>query len=528
MKEKLNNQLRTFLIAMSFPVLFSSGCSKIEDRVAMSSYPHKTIMDADKLRDDFLESFAQYFDSRDLEYTGMESLLNDEEIAKIVDYSKTTCECDFEWNHDVSELKKKWRENSLQFLEKNVLFQSAFCDYGERDSDLFHAQVEFEIALNRVVDDFIVQASNDIDEDMCRFQSLSLVFGDLSDSLLGEYRHKHNNTIIVLDYKKILDYAEYNRLDVTDAFTSVLSHEFNHSRQAICEDRSGLGQEYVDFSYCPYAVSFLLESSAESARYNMNDVSVYEDDMYTYSYEREMEALLFLLAVCHEDAELKDYYNSIFDTDLEEFYQFFECETEEEIYNLYKIIGSMDATVGRNDRLDREKIKTFADAEAFIGYNYKINIFHSILSDMVHYTCNHSDFSLEDNLALFKITKVAILDGAYCITENDNGELERVYDSQFVTAFRESENMYYTFLSLYYQTDVSEMTQIEEDYVNAVIHTTKQLSVDEYSSSRYLSEATSLLDRFPLLEPVFKAFDVSPYSYDRFIEHNPNVYEKKK
>ena len=84
MKEKLNNKLRTFLIAMSFPVLFSSGCSKIEDRVAMSSYPHKTIMDADKLRDDFLESFAQYFDSRDLEYTGMESLL----------YGFLSCICD--------------------------------------------------------------------------------------------------------------------------------------------------------------------------------------------------------------------------------------------------------------------------------------------------------------------------------------------------------------------------------------------------------------------------------------------------
>ncbi len=525
MKEKLNNKLRTFLIAMSFPVLFSSGCSKIHERVAMPSYIHKSFMDVNKLRDNFLESFAEYFDSIDLEYTAMESLLNDEDIAEIIDYSKTTCECNFEWNHDVSELKKKWRENSIQFLEKNVLFQSAFCDYGESDSDLFHAQVDFEIALDRVVDDLISHVSNDIDEDMCRFETLSLVFNDLPDSLLGRYNIKDN--VVFLDYKKIFEYSKCNSFDSVDSFADVLSHELNHSRQIICEERSQLGQRYDDFSYSKYVCSFIIESSAESAKYNMNDIS-FNDEVYTYSYERKMESLLFLLAVCHENSDLKDYYDSIFDTDLEEFYQFFGCETEEEVYNLYKIIGSMDASLGRNSRLDRKEIKTVGDAKALIGYNYKINIFHSILSDMVRYTCNHSDFSLEDNLTLFKIAKVAVLDGAYNVVVNKSGELERIYDSQFVTSFKESEDMYYMFLSLYYQTDVSEMIQMEEDYVDSVINTAQSFSVDQYSSPRYLSEATSLLDRFPLLVPMFKGFYVSPYEYEGFIERNQNVYEKKK
>lgn len=521
MKERLQKKLRAFLIGMSFPVLFSSGCSKIEERAMIISSIHKNVVNVDRLRDDLFSSFSQYFTSNDLEYTGLESLLTDEEIADVIECSKTTSKCDFVWDGDIEKVKGAVRTNSSEFLKEHEGFSSAFCEVSGNDFDLFQCQIWFETAFDQVIDDLVANSSGDISEDICKFQTLSIVFGEIEGNLSTMGFYQDNTNTIVLCYKSIMEVCEYTGESFSAFLTRVLSHELNHTRQIICEDRLQKGQQYKEICCKTDDISLVTEASAESAFYNVNDGSL-NKDYFIYSYERKYEALLFLFAVCNENAEVEDYYNSIFDTDLEKFYEFLGCDSEEDIYSFYKILGSMDAALGRNSDLD-SSFETIGDTKRFIGYNYKVNLFHHILSDMIDYTCNHSDFSLEENLALFKIVRTVLCDSSYTVNE----ESERIYDPAFVTSFKVSEDMYYSFLSIYYQTSISQMEQLEETYVNEMMDRISRLSVTGDDTS-YQPGDTLFLERFPLLEPVFRATDVMAYDYDFFVENNDTIYAKKK
>lgn len=527
MKKKLKQKLRMFLIGVSFPILFSSGCEKTEKAARIFSPIHLACIDADMLRNEF---FKSYFTSSDLENTVMEILLSDEEIAEIISLSQTISECDYQWDGNVENLKEKIKDNSVCFLEKNDEFESAFCDYMS-DYDLFYIQVEFETAFDRAIDDFVAHASGNINEDLCKFQTLNVVFGEIPDhsSTLGYYQDDTNT--IVLCYQSIMDAYQYVNDTFSNFLTHILSHEFNHVRQLICEDRLQKGQQYKDICYKEDVLSFAIEASAESALYNTNDISFDETStIYSYPVERKYEALFFLFAICNEKAEIKDYYNAIFDTDLDELYEFLGCETKEDVYDFYRIWSSIDASLGRNPDLVNldSSIETVGEAEKFVGYTYKIILFHHILLDMMNYTNSNSDFSLEDNLTLFKIVRTVLLSDSYTISRGVSGELDRIYDDEFVSLFKNSEDMYYMFLSSYYQTDHLEISQIEENYVNGVMDAVNTFCVDKQKKYSYFSEVTSLLDRFSLLEPIFKATNVSHYDYDAFVEHNSIVYGKKR
>ena len=477
-------------------------------------------IDASKLRDSLFMAFEHYFDSNDLEYTGLDSLLTDEEIAEVIGQSKTTTQCEYDWDGDIEKVKETIKNNSIKFLKEHSEFESAFYEVGENNYDLFNRQIEFENAFDEVMNDFVVHSSNNISEDICKFQTLHIVYGEVegNSSIMGYYDDDTNT--IVLCYQSMMEACKYLQEPISVFLTHILSHELNHVRQIICEDRQQEGQQYKDVCYID-DVSFIIESSAESALYNVSDCLLNKDN-FTYSFEREFESLFFLFAVCNEEAEIRDYYNAIFDANLEELYEFLGCDSEEDIYSFYNFLGSIDGTLGRNRNLD-SGIETIGDAEEFIKYNYKLNLFHYILSDMVDYTCSHSDFTLEDNLTLFKIVRAVLCDGSYMI----NDEIQRVYDLDFVSLFKEAEDIYYVFLSMYYQTDIVDMKEIEESYANGMVDKISYLFNTE-QNSLYYSDVTSFLKQFPLLKPVFIASDVDSYTYERFVIENEAVYKKKK
>lgn len=519
MKEKLEKQLRAFLVGMSVPVLFSSGCIKFPRGAKVVSPLHLEQLNTDTLRNKFFEYCFISNNGEDV----TASLFSDEEIARVINCSETTSECSYEWDGDVENLKDTIKENSILFLEEHDEFESAFCDY-ESDYDLFHTQVKFEAIFDRVIDDFVSHTDENMNEDICKFQTLSIVFGEIENnsSTMGYYQVDTNS--IVLCYQSIMEACQYTNDTPSDFFTHILSHELNHARQLICEDRLQKGQQYQDVCYKDDVLSFIIESSAESALYNVDDAS-FEDEMYPD--ERKYEALFFLFAICNEKADIQDYYDAIFDVNLEELYQFLGCDTEDDIYTFYRILSSIDASLGRDsDLVDLDSsIQTVGDAERFIGYRYKINLFTHILADMVDYTSRNSSFSLEENLALFKIVRTVLSADSYTLSRNDDGELERVYDLEFVSSFKNFEDMYYMFLSSFYQVDVLELERIEENYTNDIMDAVNTFCVDDKSTYK---DMPSLLERFPLLEPIFKAVDVSSYDYERFVENNENVYTKKK
>lgn len=176
--------------------------------------------------------------------------------------------------------------------------------------------------------------------------------------------------------------------------------------------------------YEKWYFSTLLESAAESEIYNKKKYSeklVSKKD-FNYSKEREKESLLLLLGICRDNVSLEDYYNAIYDSNLSSFYNFFDANTKEKIYDLYKIIYSIDAASLNNElglNLQKEISKNFSEMslEYLVGYGYRIDILKKVLKNMANYTVNNPDFSLEENVVLFDIVKNLITSNAYTVTK---------------------------------------------------------------------------------------------------------------
>lgn len=497
MEERLKKKVRAFLLGMAFPILISSG---------------STEFNTEDLKESMLNSAKHYFISNDMEYTPYEFLLpSDEVIDKIIEASKTTKECSFIWDGDIEQLKETIKNNSIQFLEHYRGESAFYC--AESDVKLKKIQLAFEKALDEALVNFVLTASNNINEDVCRLQKVVIIFEDIEDNYRGTYSYKDNK--IILNKKYFFEFYDSftSASDYVDFILETLIHELNHARQYACEDRMQANQKCVNVF--PY-IDFAKESSATSAIYNVENGQF---PHYTYTKERECEALLFLYAICNEDICCEDYYNAIFDSNLEEFYKFLGCKSDEDIYSIYKILGSMETAVGRNQILDGIAAE---EIERALEYKYKINIYHHVLSNMIDYTYNHTDFSLEDNLALFKIVKYLICCHSYEKEETPTGDLKRIYDKEFVTSFKNAEDIYFRFLCTYYHTNLYEIAQMD-DYVNGYVSTFGYLS----KSNPYFEHVKALVDRFPLLDAIFKDINATLDDYYTLIEYNTDIYDEK-
>ena len=117
-----------------------------------------------------------------------------------------------------------------------------------------------------------------------------------------------------------------------------------------------------------------------------------------------------------ENRTVNQYYDAIFDSDLEQFYYYFGLETEEDYLDFYHILYAIDSSYGRTsflfDYYDKSSISGNESKEA-IGYAYRNDIFNKVLADMVEYTESHNDFSWKENLALFYTVKLIVLNHAH-------------------------------------------------------------------------------------------------------------------
>ena len=112
-----------------------------------------------------------------------------------------------------------------------------------------------------------------------------------------------------------------------------------------------------------------MESSAESYLKNKvyNDSILYSDYDYNYYFERMDEAFILLLGLCHEGGDIDNYYNSIFESDLDKFYEFCGAETEKEKLQVNNILYSIDSRYARSD-LGRTTTTAKENKENFMKY----------------------------------------------------------------------------------------------------------------------------------------------------------------
>ena len=530
---------------LTFSTLFSllfSGCNANVNLGDNSKTYNSTANSNDvkndcKGNDNF--NYVNYFNSLDVEYKQFDASLSNQEILNIVNQSNVNKECTFFFDENVIELKDKIKDNSQNFCLANTEYTSIFLE----DSDnkkLKKIKDCCVTVFDAIIDKFIEEATNDLDEDICHMQTLSIVLGDTSSlsnekdnnkfnfsSNIIEASYLDDKNVIIIDYQSCLDvYNEKSLSDVIDSLSFTLEHELNHCRARMCSCREDYNQ-FKSIDYNPPYVSFLSEAFAESSLYNYNNdydidyILSHVDYVYDYAYieERKEESLLLLLALFNEDASINDYYNAIYDTDFKELYDFFQLKTEEDFIDFYNILFYIDASIGRNsvifDYFGKNNIK-INKAKKVIGCSHRNEIFNRTLSNLVKYTEEHNSFSFEENIVLFNFIKYTILDGAYYVKKGNNDDYISIFDKDFSNNFWNSNIKYIEFLCSHYEMEFDDVVAYDSEISQYGIFYDEQLE--------------RLAKRFPLIKSILIISDYyfSSDLNEEFIENNSFSYKRIK
>ncbi len=539
--EKNRKKIATLMLALSLlmtsctrddEVVFSVEAEDIPDfdkptelneiefeQITQSILVEKTIDELQNISVDY-----RYFDAYPTE---------DEIDAYIANVSlETVCLMEQELNDE--EMYRQIYKNTQEKLQQSSEYSNPF------------ENEEFCQALKKALSQ-IMHEENNIIEDGHRLSESSILFinhfteeGDIKtveanirpitlfrnekEFIIGEYREEDNMIIL---YKDGIDtYYNYFVYDGSyesyyTIFLSTLLHEMNHLRESICDCRIEQGAITTrGIDYDGEYVPSLSESSCESSLYIMDldpykNQKVYDD--YSYSYERKSEMYLMFLALFNENAKSEDYYHAMFDTDLNELYNFFHLETREDIYDFYRIMYTMDTLNFRTTLAEQFNAENIRDQ---IGETYRVAIIKRTLIDMIKYTEKHPEFTLEENILLYQIIKNYLTDEAngYSIATSPSGfeYYAKTYDADFLKSIEEIDTIYLTFLRDYYHVSSEEIEALKTDNLEREYYYLSY-GINDLGEHTGLSNTYSLLERFPILKNIMTKYELPYSAYDTYM-----------
>ncbi len=526
---------RKTLLFMLAIMLSNTACSNMNDKTSSYEYEEdvylKRELTEEELRQIKIDNFRSFFMNFEPTYKNEKYLITDKEIEKIINDNKNNEQCHFEWNGSIDDLMNIIENNSTKYVKQHPEYKNYFDLYDESTS--FDDKMIFMYAFSSTINSFFEHSSNDINEDIHRMQTLKIVVDNSEnkdeDNILGSYDELENLIIININNNISLvskDQEDYVS-DIEKILKKTLEHELNHTRQKKCEcfnmSNDNLNLDNPDY------VSFLVESSAESAIYNLDEYSETDNLYYTYIEERKAESLLFLMNIT-EDKDINEYYNAIFDSDMTAFCHFFNANNDQQIKDLYKIIYIMDAKFGRNDFIDKYYNKnipeelTYNDIKKLVGFPERTEIFRISLLNLLNYSENNNSFSLKDHLIIFSIIKnVIILDiNIFDDNESDNmiypGESKK-YDSLFSNEIITLENKYREYLCYKYNISNQEIDDMTIGIQSYLLDVGNFISNDFDQCNSNIIEIKQLFERFPLLKPILFSDRYNSYDYDIFLDN---------
>ncbi len=410
-----------------------------EDKVLASSFNYN------------INEVRDYFKNQ--EYLSTDNIDKDK-IQQIYNYEKK--DCPFIFNGNVSSLINKIKQNSLTYAQSNPQYNYLFSDSmmqvfpsddyteslqkiyeqykdellkdGKYDYEL-QGQLIFNIALEYIIYNLVLNSTNDLNEDLCKIQNLAIVEGSCNKEdevvptfTLGIYNSDTNVIVIDYEYNKIATFLSNFSLKpasfelfkaMTDKVIATLSHELNHARQEMCEHRK-IEQDHTLFNYIVRVndKSYLykpiyFETSAESDLYNYEILVQNEDDNHfnhSYVYEREDESLLFLLTIFN-NKPIDDYYDAIFDLDIKKFYDFFDCHNITDYEEIYRILQTFNNIYRENREIEKYNNQDYL--------HFKLEIFTKTLDNFIKYIELNPNFTYEEQIFLYGIIREVIIDNAY-------------------------------------------------------------------------------------------------------------------
>lgn len=490
--------------------------------------------------------YLDYFDNITYTYNGEEFYLSDKELDNIIEIGNTT-----KWvNHDnvstdAYQVFESIKRNSDALLSKRDDLQSCFID---DDNDNQNFKIFFEGTLYHILSSYCTNETNDLKEDFCKFNDLAICCGDLNkildsddveSGLLGYYDEKTN--AIILDTKGIYElcdilytwygYGEHSYANLYDVIMSTLTHEMNHARQHSCDCRINAGQEYSNIGFYNEYVPGILESSAESSIYNIQDyLSEYilECNSYDFTYksERDFECFIILLGLLHNDTE--DYYNSIYDSNINKLYEFTGCENREDIKRLYHILYNIDGLMVRNDLIfdiGGDSVNSY-DIERLVGNEFSIEVLNIFTEDLIRYISSHNDISDLDSMILFIMAENLSLNHTSYIEYEEGESALTKYDQDLVNDINDTRIHFENFIKDYYGLTDDELYLINLR-ASSVLNSKEEFLYDvcDEETIKYREKLDSLIERFPLISAIFDGSKSNSFTYQLVYSINGIDYE---
>lgn len=539
-----NFKRRLIALSLALSMLNASGCSKSNNKSDnnMSSASTSTsvwdeIPDIETeekeigitvKNDKDLSEIVSRYKSLIMAYNGVypysEYYLTHEEFLSVLENSTSSITCPRSYQElDVFELSMKIYENYKRAVESQEIIEllaSKGIDVSLDDINY----IGLEPVLGDSLHNIFKNATNNINEDICLLEDIVVV---VSSKTIGDFCGIWfpDINVVCLNYPVIEEEAIKHEISVYDYSVITLSHELEHVRQTKCEHR--MRNKWNDLNYLGSCVTFMMEASAESSLYNLKidkDYSRKTNYDYTYSQERQLEANLLLLGITNESVD--GYYNAILDSDLEALFQYFGLTTLEEQETFYKILYAFDTISQRTDlvpSVHEGPYISIGELEAYGGYGCYTDVFKLALENLMEYTHNNPEFTLQDNLALFNIIRNLIVSGKYYFQKDENGETIKdenghfitLYDEDFVTSILGLEKTYLEFLSEYYDIPYDEVCSLLDDAVD--INLSRATGSDACIFT-YDFDSNSVFAKYPVLKSIIYTNYLSYYAHSAFLE----------
>ncbi len=472
------------------------------------------------------ELYYKYFDSYKVKYNHLVGLAHNDDVKnfkKIVN-SKTTCNYVFTGTSD--DMLELIKNNTNDYIEKYSLDDYGYINVLDYNHDSLK---KYERSLNEISDALEMEINkliehsftNDTMEDLCKMQNLIVLadpfnkkYSKDSENTYGDYSDKDNRIVIHLDPifkgKDVTETGDFELLTIA----RVLTHEINHMRECICDDRKEKGQINDKIIYDKYTdqVTTLIETAAESAIYD-EDNSLFSSDYCTrnydcYAYERTFENELLLLSLTDNSTSLDDYYASMFDTDINGLLSYFNIETDEEIKSFLNILKQQDASLLRNNtayiinplKTIVSDTLTTSEAKEIMGINWKVEILRLSLRNLIEYNMKKEEkLSSDEILALGGIIFFVSCDGAYTTKYEP--------DDSFINQVSILSNEFFNYIKDEYGIS-DDLENISSQY--AVFEDILTTNPADYYDT---DVATSLTKKFPKLKTIVERVNDNGYSY---------------
>ena len=435
-------------------------------------------------------------------------------FKQFADASTTTTKCDYIFSGDTHIIGTKLLENSQKYISENPKYVIPFKDESSKNEELITQQIWFEITLYKIIGSWD-NNTNNINEDFCSLEDYSIVFSFDEEEYENLLAYTTHNTLIIFP-KRIQQHAAIVNETFEDTLYAVMNHQLNIIRQRACKCRISRGQSYFQIP-----TKTLTDAASEAGTKDYDNPTMYSLNYYD---EKESEELLLTLGLFRDGTTYNDYYNAIYNSDLESLHKFFNATTEEEINKLYTILYAIDAVNLKNDLLltyyDEDDLVSFNDIKSFVGHSYKIDIFKIVLKNLMQYTNTHNDFTIEDNLVMYKYIEGLIIKDSHImfVADYENGNARADYEPDFRENIYTLRNIYYEFLCNKYNISIEEIKELESIDINSIIFYIDSYCRDNYSyiPQKHQNTIKNLVKRFPLLEAIAKTQKSLMYEFELF------------